>query len=301
MKRLLLLLAALAVVLTAGALIVAALGASRTRDDARQPASEHPETWGWRFANPAPNKRLQAKVPSFGDASPQWIAASRLLTTDGQLKRVRMTQPTRIGLEWQLEHGSPDHGLQDGEYPLSDKWCAPKKSMGHPQIVPETRFITSLLHADVAVTATLGEPVPGFLIGGNPGLLFPLSDVTPLVPDSDLPRYVLVPVRHIVIRGRMFCEVFPDYGASSLFPNAGDRAVIVGQRGPRDTVKMGLAVDRGTDPHFALVQQNGRLRWDESPDLDVPAYPDTLYVLHRSANNAVAFVEELERYEQDGR
>ena len=301
MKRSLLLLGALAVI---------ALGAFQLRTaDAVPPASEHPDGWGW-FG---PDSWSE---PQYREAGPMWVAASRVLTGDGSLRHVRMHPYLREGLEWQFEHGefAPD-GLEDGEYTAGEKWCAGTKMSSPSYVTPEgNRFINSLLWADVAVMATLGEPVPGFFVGGNPGLLFPLSDVEPLVRGTSYPRYALVPVDRVAIRGRVFCAVNPSY-PTRVHPVVGDRAVIVGEWSENDIV-LAPRWSTGTGSQFALVQEDGSLRglpWRSPTTLEAllrrveeAEFGGLLLAASNLAHekpysrNRVAFVDKLERYEADG-
>ncbi|MCY4559173.1 MAG: hypothetical protein OXF79_22905 [Chloroflexi bacterium] len=306
MKRSLLLLGALAVV----------VGAFQFRTaDAVAPASEHPEAWGW-------TRGAWMLTPEYRyEEGPEWVAASRVLTADGSLRHVRMHKATRDGLEWQFERSSLAPGFADGEYASAKyadrkKWCAGTKRSQPSFIMPEgSRFITSLLWADVAVTATLGEPVAGFYVGGNPGLLFPLSDVEPLVRGTSYPRYALVPVDQVAIRGRVFCADNPHHQTQVYFV-AGDRAVIVGERSEHDIVQTGRWWKDGVTPQVALVQEDGALRglpWrspttleellrrvDEAESGGLLLAASNLAHEEWASRNRVTFVDKLERYEADG-
>jgi len=255
------------------------------------------------------------------DRGYEWVAASRALTLEGLVETTGVHERLRRGLEWQLRGSSVDHGLKDGEIAATDEWCAsptPVSRGSFVQTEQDGRFISALLLAEVAVTATLAEATPGFFSNGNPGVLFELADVVPLHGRSALPAFALVPADRLVIRGRVFCSVTPSEGVE-VNPEIANRVVLLGEWGDHGAVRIGTSPSRLG--HLALVRDDREtLQWDFFPRFTNP--PASLSQLYRRVGEAatgglldvtghlalqeygsperVEFVERLGRYEANG-
>lgn len=255
------------------------------------------------------------------DRGYEWVAASRALTVEGLVATTGVHDRLRRGLEWQLRGSSADHGLKDGEIAATEEWCASPTPVSRGSFVEteqDGRFISALLLAEVAVTATLAEATPGFFSNGNPGVLFALADVVPLHHRSGAPAFALVPVDRLVIRGRVFCAVTPSERVE-VNPETGSRVVLLGEWGDHGAVRIGSSWNRLG--HLALVTGHQEtLQWDFFPRFTTP--PVSLSQLRRQVEQAVTgglldvtaglavqeygsperveFVERLGRYESNG-
>ncbi len=201
----------------------------------------------------------------------EWVAASHLLTTDGSVKGGEVGEDARHHLEWQLQYGVEGYGLEDGLPSQEQEFCAPRFPLFVSPPAPESgRFDTTLLLSDVAVSATIGEAIPGFDHLGNPVMLFPLSDGVPLRGSSPIPGYALVPVDRMVYRGRVFCRlVGPRFWETDDPPEVGDRVVVIGHWTDGGVVRLGLVLTAA----LALIDDDGeRLEW---PFPFARRYPDT--------------------------
>lgn len=236
----------------------------------------------WR-EEPHHPRYFAGKINDIGVYGHEWVAASAVLTSDGRVKHTGVHPALREGLEWQLHNSRADHGLDDGEF-ASERWCAqPEGSAGsYLPLEQDGRFISALLLAEVAVTATLSDGIPGFFSSGNPGVLFALSDVSPLHAQSAVPAYVLVPADRLVIQGRVFCAVKPPTHIR-FNPANGNQVVILGELGDHGTVRVGRWWDR--IGHWALVEDQEMLRWDHFAEYTTP--PLSLSQLYRRVDDAV--------------
>ncbi len=217
----------------------------------------------------------------------EWVAASRVLTADGFVKSTGVHDRLREGLEWQLQRSAVDHGLENGDVPSTDQWCAPDvMELGsYPETEHDGRFISVLLLSEVAVAATLNEAIPGFLTNGNPGLLFELSDIVPLHQRARTVGYIVVPVDRLVVHSRVFCAVNPSdivWGGTAQ-PEVGDRVVVLGNWPAEDVVRVKQWWTHGGT--LAQVRDQGTLQWDVTV---TSGGPTTLTGLQARADEAVA-------------
>lgn len=214
----------------------------------------------------------------------EWVAASSVLTSDGLVRSTGVHDWMRQGLEWQLQNSRADHGLEDGEIPSTDQWCPLPEpvSASYVAVEQDGRFISALLLADVAVTATLKKAVYGFFSFGEPGVLFSLSDVVPLHGRSAVPDHILVPVERMVIRGRVFCTQ-DSLDSIRINPTSGSQVVILGDLGDHGTVRIGNWLNR--IGHLALVDDRETLSWSSIPKFTKP--PSNLSELHGRIDDAV--------------
>ncbi len=231
-------------------------------------AGDHPRTVG----------------PRDVDGGHEWVAASRVLATDGSVKPIRMSDRLRDDLEWQLQRSAVDHGLEDGQVPSTGDYCSPISSViTPPPGESDGRFSTVLLLSEVAVSATLEDGIPGFDGMGNPVVLFSLSDTVPLHAHSPIPQYVLVPFDRLVISGRVFCRVnvIVHFWEQNEPPQIGDRVVVVGSWTADGVVRMGKWHHTGA---LALVGEEGALTWKFAVN---NTGPRTLAGLQRRVDEAV--------------
>ncbi len=217
------------------------------------------------------------------DRGYEWVAASRVLTSDGFVKAGGVHERLRKGLEEQLQQSAADHGLEDGEVPATKQWCAPPYiTADYPLPEGDGRFISALLLSEVAVTATLGEAIPGFFVNGNPGTLFALSNVVPLHGQSPSVEYVLVPFDRLVVHGRVFCAVNPSTPkwSGKTHPKVGDRVALLAAW-PKDGVVRTNMWNHGSS--LGLVFDDGRLQWD-----NLVSGPGNLASLQERVDEAVS-------------
>ncbi len=248
----------------------------------------------------------------------EWIAASRVLARDGSVSVSGPHERLRRALEWQIRHGSRA-GAAGG---ASARECPPGAprtiSPGFVETEQDGRFISVLLLSGVAATATVAEAIPGFYGNGNPGMLLVLSDVAPLHARSTPIGHVLVPVKRLVARGRVFCWVFetgPTVPSESP-PEVGDRIAILGEWSADDVLRARTMFRLGM---LAVARPHGKLQWD---DFRIEGFPLTMDDLHERVAEAylgglidgtshlralpygsrerAAFVEQWRQYEADG-
>ena len=189
----------------------------------------------------------------------EWVAASRVLRADGSVKR-GFGVDVRDHLEWQLQHGATDHGLEDGVPSQEQEFCSPRFWLYvSPFPYESQRFGSTLLLSEVAVAATIDEAIPGFDRLGNPVMLFPLSDGLPLHGSSPIPGYVLIPVDRMVYKGRVFCRsVGFRFWEGDDPPETGDRVVVIGPWTEGGVVRLGFVLTAA----LALIDgDNERLQW----------------------------------------
>ncbi len=249
----------------------------------------HPVVIALAVLLPALPARSGANLETWGTYDPErgyeWVAASQVLTPAGLVKAAGVHDRLRRGLDWQIQSSRVDHGLRDGEVADTDEWCALSKAPrgSYVQTEQDGRFISALLLAEVAVTATLAEATPGFFENGNPGTLFALTEVVPLHGRSATPAYALAPANRLVVHGRVFCAVTPSESVG-VSPISGDRVVLLGEWGDHGVVRVGHWWDR--IGHLALVEERDTLRWNFFPNFTNP--PLSLSELYERVNGAVS-------------
>lgn len=193
-----------------------------------------------------------------------WVAASQVgvVATVGDL--AVLVETTRETTLWTVERigiqiedfarrfeSAEKHGLEEGSYPSPDFCYKPKILVEGQGPFPETSSLDgTLLLAEVAVTATVSEIVPGFSVMGGPTVLLALSDVTTLTSRSPVPVYALLPLKSMVINGSVFCHADltltyqPQIGDRIALFGAWDRGVV--PLGPRTTSLIGKLDNSGT-------------------------------------------------------
>ncbi len=155
-----------------------------------------------------------------------------------------------------------DHGLEEGE--SAPDYCGPydADSSTITYAPPETTDVElALMLAEVAVTATTSEVIPGFDAEGNPYVLLALSEIDPLFSDSQLPAYALVAVESLVIGDRVYCGTMPFANTTPYQPRAGGRVALGGFLASSSTT---IVVDPVHDGFLAaseVANSQFRLNW----------------------------------------
>lgn len=204
-----------------------------------------------------------------GDYGYEWVAASRIVNEDGSLNREFASEWFVDGLEYQKEWGCQP--MMFVSYP----W--PSESRGY--------FSSTLLLSAVAVSAKLGEAVPGFGPSGDPKLLFSLSHVVPLRDRTPLPDYVLVPVNRMVVDDRLFCAISDSesWPSRTPLPEAGSELVVLGGWAPDSVVRLGTHRHTGA---IGVVGEDGEsLAWNFSAS---ESGPETVAEMRRHIDDATA-------------